>query len=188
MKTNNLVKPILVVALLIAALASFLAGTPTASAQEPEPITVELHGSTRLNGPAKEKTFEVPAGYSSTGNINGQKREGHPEKGCTPAPNEKGIHNWCDQLQDNEEIRVKLNDQECFVDWDRNPEDDQWFDFEHTCPVKKGINVLTVEHTGRGTSKGSVHYDLELKVMPVEPVLCKNLSVTPDKGPAPLTV
>jgi hypothetical protein len=117
MKTNNLVKPILVVALLIAALASFLAGTPTASAQEPEPITVELHGSTRLNGPAKEKTFEVPAGYSSTGNINGQKREGHPEKGCTPAPNEKGIHNWCDQLQDNEEIRVKLNDQECFVDW-----------------------------------------------------------------------
>ena len=63
-------------------------------------------GYTRLGGSPVERQFEVPAGYSSDGLIIGRKKEGHPERGCTPALKEKQIHSSCDQLQDNEEIRV----------------------------------------------------------------------------------
>ncbi len=148
-------------------------------------------GYTRLGGSPVERQFEVPAGYSSDGLIIGRKKEGHPERGCTPALKEKQIHSSCDQLQDNEEIRVLVNGQVCFELRDQNPLDDRWFDFEHTCSgIRAGTNVLRIEHTGRGTSVGSVHFEMALRVEPVEeaPVSCDLLSVTPQNGFAPLTV
>ena len=148
---------------------------------------------TYLGGSPVEKEFEVPAGYSDEALVVGRKKEGHPERGCTPAPNEDHIHPSCDQLQENEEVRVLLNGEECFELSDQNPLDDQWFSFEDTCPnVQEGSNTLRIEHTGRGRSTGSVHFEMTFILEPLavqeEPAECQLMDLTPRQGEAPLTV